>query len=96
MLTGVYPIRTSRRSSSSVIVAMLLWLWLIPTASALLDPFEMVGWSAFPSTGSAPVLESLESALISMVDGQRQSIKKVKGRSERDLDDEGKVYGRME
>jgi hypothetical protein len=42
--TGVYPMRTSRRSSSLAIVAMAGDVLLLCEASPALDEFEATGW----------------------------------------------------
>jgi hypothetical protein len=61
--------RTSKRSSSSWIVAMMFpfrgwWTW--PTSAAF-DWVEVVGCMELPMMGTAPCAELLESALIPMV-----------------------------
>jgi hypothetical protein len=54
VLTGAYPMRARRRSSSSAMVAMVgSWLFL-PASVALDDWLVIVGWSALPSPSCAP------------------------------------------
>jgi hypothetical protein len=70
--------RTSSRSSSSAIVAMMFRFGLFPFASAAFERLELVGCSALPSTGSALGPRSLESALKPIINGQRLNMKNDK------------------
>lgn len=73
--TGVYPMRTNRRSSSSAMVAMMREFLRCCDASSALDEFEVTGWMGLPTWGCLPELEFFfESGLISMAIDQGQGI----------------------